>query len=144
MQGFPQLSLTMGQEGRSVQAAGAGQAVTRDRIELHERRVEQWGPKEGRGGRASRLIKPPKFRMCVDIVIHASLARVHYKHACIHPNRQLKYMVYTLWIDCGVCLKFKCIQMLNKVSGPKGTRKKKGFSTLKELSRGITRNRDLQ
>lgn len=39
MQGFPQPSLTIGQEGKSVQAAGAGQAVTRDRIELHGRNL---------------------------------------------------------------------------------------------------------
>lgn len=37
VQGFPQPSLTIGQEGRSVQAAGVGQAVTRVRTELHGR-----------------------------------------------------------------------------------------------------------
>lgn len=35
--GIPQPSLTIGQEGRSVQAAELGQAVTRDRTELHRR-----------------------------------------------------------------------------------------------------------
>lgn len=43
VQGFPQPSLTIGQEGRSVQAAGVGQAVTRGRTELHGR--DSWGCK---------------------------------------------------------------------------------------------------
>lgn len=40
VQGFPQPSLTIGQEGRSVQAAVVGQVVMRDRTEL---RGGQWG-----------------------------------------------------------------------------------------------------
>ena len=92
MQGFPQPSLTMGQEGRSVQAAGVGQAVKRGRTELHGRFAwDSGGCQQRRGRGAPQLIKPSKCGVCArvaDIVAQTTLAHVH--NSLIEAHSTLK------------------------------------------------------